>query len=607
MKQHLLENKIKHFQYKYYVEGVSEIPDEEFDVLWKDLVTNYPESLLLTKIGSDLEDGFPTGLHLIPMGSQRKATTKEEIDYWVENNKISRDVVVQLKLDGLSLELQYENSELVSAVTRGDGVKGVIVTSNALKMKGVPPKLKTPNFTGSVRGEVLLALNTFREKYSEDFKNPRNTASGFLKALDGKNASDLSFVAYDRSTDQLDSEEGTILWLVNNSFTPVPTTPFKNFNIEDFEKYVRGMIAKRGELTWSIDGLVLKQNLMDLEDRKELIGVDWSISNTTITPVALLDPIDLDGSTVRRASLANMNLVNDMKLKIGDLVIVTKRGDIIPKIEKVHEHCGEEVIKAPEYCPTCGNPTETDSSSRIFCKTMWCPSRLKGNILKWVSTLEVKGFGESLISDLVDKGYVKEVTDLYTMDLQAYLDSTNLKKSTEKAFKKLFNVKEIPLHLFVSGFNLDGFGSKRVKLLVEKGYDTLDKLEAITKQEMVAIPGLGIETYNLFRNEFDYKLPIMLQVANYVTPVMLKKTVPTTSSGLSGHSFCFTGKLTHFKRKDAEIMVIEASGEVKSVTKGLDYLVCADPNSGSSKLKKATALGTKIISEEEFLKLSKEK
>lgn len=616
--QQILENKIKHHQHLYYSKSKPELSDADFDVLWNQLQTDFPDSELLKEVGKDHTDGFPTGRHILTMGSQRKSTTVEELVSWVKLNKIEGSVIVQQKLDGLSLELQYENGLLASAVTRGDGVIGDIVTNNARKISSIPQILKSKTFTGAVRGEVMLFKQIFEDKYAEEYKNPRNTASGFLKNQAGTNCPDLTFIAYDKSIDKERSEGEIIFWLSHNSFILPGLEQFNQVSPIVFDRVAQKAIRSRGKLDYGIDGLVYKQNKLDLDDRLELLpkkqiafkfppeekttillDVEWHMSNSSLTPVAILKPVDLDGSTVQRASLANMNLINDMGLKIGDRVVVVKRGDIIPKIEKVAFKSGTVKIVPPSTCPSCGNPTQQDDSSRVFCANRECLSVIKGNIYKWILTLDIKGFGLALIEDLCEKKYVKEPADLYTMNRTNYLLTTNLKKATIKAFAAMDKVTELTVPQFIAGMNIDSFGERQATRLIENGYDTFDKIHEMTMEDMKCIAGLGEKTYETFFAGYIEKYKSLLDILN-TGSVSVKTKKIVELSGITGKSFCFTGKLNIMKRKEAEEIVKDAGGLTIGVSDKLDYLVCNDSSQSSSKITKAKKLGTKIIDEIEF-------
>lgn len=621
MTQEILENEIKYHQFLYYVKSAPVISDADFDILWDKLKNEYPTSKLLEKVGNDHTDGFPQGKHLLMMGSQRKATTHDEMVSWVELNKIAGSIVIQHKLDGLSLELQYENGELLAAVTRGDGVIGDIVTSNAEKVQGVPKLLKTKNYSGGVRGEIVLFKDVFNKKYAEEYKNPRNTASGFLKNLEGTNCSDLVFIAYDKTVSSLiqTSEEETILWLQHNGFIPVHTDRLVSFSVSSFFNIVNKTIANRNNFKYGIDGLVVKQNKIDIDDREErlpkkqiafkfppeektttLIGVEWGMTNSTLTPVALLEPVELDGSTVKRASLVNMKLIRDLDVKINDKVSICKRGDIIPKIEKVvrKSSIGEEIIP-PSTCPECGFALAEDGSTRIYCPNRGCMSVIIGNISRWIGVLDIKGFGHALVSDLCRKGYVSEPADLYTMDRSSYLLTTNLKKNTLKAFSAMDSVKSLTVEQFVEGMNIEGFGRKQAEKLVANGHDTFDKILNISHDEMVSIEGFGEKVYSSFISEYKEAFARINNVLN-TGKVKVETKEINSIEGVQGKSFCFTGKLLTLKRKDAESAVKNAGGLIIGVSPKLDYLVCNDLSSGSSKIKKAQNFGTKVITEKEF-------
>ena len=352
-----------------YYNSKPEISDAEFDALWDELAALAPGSPVLARLGVDASDGFPKAGHILPMGSQAKAADPEEFLAWCAKASLP-EYIVEHKLDGASLELQYEAGRLVRAVTRGDGSVGDDITPNARRMRGVPAALAEP-WSGAVRGEVVMSRAVHREFFS-DKANCRNAANGIMKRKDGAGAERLEVVCYDAAPSGLyDAEPGGLFavapeppfddelskvgWLRAAGFVTVDALSFKEpFEVVDYRARV---MDGRGSLPYDIDGLVVKARIVDIDDMKRarperqiafkfpleeatttLVSVEWSESGATYTPVAIIEPVRLAGTTVKRASLANTNTMRGMGLRIGSRVVVVKRGEIIPKIEGLVEN-----------------------------------------------------------------------------------------------------------------------------------------------------------------------------------------------------------------------------------------------------------------------------
>lgn len=351
MNQLELEDKILIAQKTYY-DGNPTMEDDEFDLLWETLQINFPNSILLKSIGSDTSL-FPKAKHLMMMGSQQKAANEDQFKKWF-NKQNTKSFLVQYKIDGLSLELQYINGKLVDAVTRGDGITGDSVINNVRKIKSIPQNLKE-SFTGAVRGEILL-YSSIRKQYFPDLANNRNGAVGILKNKIGEGCEFLNFIAYDvwGLEDTID-EEGKLEFLNRNEFTVV--FYHKMRNCSDIIKVRNETNNNRKDLDYDIDGLVIKCIEFDPSDLKrdrpekqiafkfdlesaitELIWVDWRQNGKTITPVARVKPCSLNGTTVQNASLHNMDILDKLIAKgmqIGSMVKIVKRGEIIPYVEEI--------------------------------------------------------------------------------------------------------------------------------------------------------------------------------------------------------------------------------------------------------------------------------
>lgn len=626
--QTMLENRIKKYQREYY-KGTPLISDEEFDKLWDELRDKYPDSKLLREVGSDLKaDTGKKQRHYMLMGSQDKFNNPEDLHKWLVSEDIQFPVVVETKADGISIELQYLNGELICALTRGNGYEGENVTSALALVNGVPrygvANLDSTRFTGAVRGELLIERHLFDKKYGESFKNPRNFVAGAVKNEKFRNFSDLMLVAYDVYSSQNNywacaREDRKIEFLKNNNFIPVDHWGCKTEQeiVELWKKH------DSGSFPYDADGLVIKQNQVDFNDYKELrpkkqhafkwqdegeittvLDVEWSRSGTTFTPVAILEPVDIEGSTVSRASLANPSLLKSLNLRIGDKVLVTKRGMIIPKIEKVVEHSedGKEV-DIPKVCPRCGSAIKVSEKS-AYCSNPYCPGNTEHQISKWLDVLDVKGFGEVMRKDL-SFWDIHSISSLYDENLTSEMIKEYGSINCGKAFNDLWaKSKDMTLSQFIAGFDIEGIGIELVNELIKAGYDTFEKIDNLGIAELSEVNNWSEKRAGIFRTGWLQNRSEMRFMLN--EHITLKESKPSEEAdgALKGLHICVTGKLENFSRKQIEDFLKQNGAIADSgVTSKTDILVTNDRTSGSSKLKNAEKYGTRIISEKELMDL----
>jgi len=626
-----LESLILKYQKSYY-DGEAEISDGEFDLLWDELESLAPDSPVIKKVGAGFGvDGFPKAKHLIPMGSQEKAANPDEFRAWAEKTGLPK-FLVQYKLDGASLELQYEKGKLAKAITRGDGIVGDEITANARRMAGVPEKLDLP-FFGGVRCEVVMTREIWRGRYSSK-ANCRNAANGIMRRKDGSGCEDLVCVAFDVSaTSDLSPVPGSepyfsdealkIEWLGERGFRTAETKICAD--AEEVIAYREKVAGMRGDLSFDIDGLVVKDLLTDMADLRRarpekqiafkfeletafsiLRQVEWSESGATYTPIGVVDPVRIAGTTVQRANLNNPDMIRSLGLKIGSAVSVVKRGEIIPKIEGLAPEGalpspgGGQEIEFPDRCSVCDTEL-IDAGTRLYCPNANCPKRLHHRLEKWVKVLDIRELGEKLIRQLFEKERVRQIADLYTLkaeELAAYDRMGEL--SAAKVIRHIQIPRELSLAAFVAGFDLEGVAETTMEKVSATGYDTLEKLRLASIEELASVHGLGEITAGVIVDgikETTTEMDAVLATGIISIADPLPETLP-----LRGLSFCFTGELSSMKRPKAEekIRMLGASAKT-SVVKGLSFLVTNDPESGSSKNKKARSLGIPIIDEEGFL------
>jgi len=629
-----LEQLIIRYQTSYYG-GEAEISDDEFDLLWNELKELNPDSEVLKKVGTGHSvDGFPKARHIIPMGSQDKASNPQEFLEWAvkmglltdNNDKLTKTFLVQYKLDGASLELQYEKGVLLRAVTRGDGITGDEITANARRMAGIVLKFDIP-FTGGVRGEVIMTRDIFKTKYQAK-ANCRNAANGIMRRKDGVGCEDLNIIVYDATAsgndDYFDNEMQKIKWLKQRGFKTSETKPFTN--AQEIIDYREEIAKNRVDLPFDIDGLVVKDNEIDMLDLRKarpdkqiafkfeletafsiLREVIWSESGATYTPIGVVDPVRLAGTTVKRANLNNPDMIRSLGLKIGSTVTVVKRGEIIPKIEGLapgfSANKGQD-IDFPKTCNTC-NTALIDAGTRLYCPNQQCPKRLLHRLEKWVAVLDIRELGVKLIQQLFDKNirFIHELYEIKVDELSEYDRMGEI--SAAKVIRHIQTKRELSLAVFIAGFDLENIAETTMEKVASAGFNTLEKLREASTADLSAIHGLGEITASVITDgikecakEMDAVLKTgFISIALPVSDELLP---------LRGMSFCFTGELKTMKRGEAEEKIKALGAQAKtSVVKGLTYLVTNDVTSGSSKNKKANELGIKIIDEDEFLLLLK--
>lgn len=653
-----LISQIAHHQHLYYTNEAI-ISDTEFDKMWDELKELDPENPILHTIGSDLEikntdltgklstGTFEKERHLIPMGSQEKAANPEEFLAWAVKMDFS-EFIVEYKLDGASLELQYENGKFLRALTRGDGEIGDDISQNVRKMKGFVEQL-SDSFFGGVRAEVIMTHDVHNNFYS-DKANCRNAANGLMKRKDGAGSEHLQIVCYDAwlspsqaSTEYVFSgfsledspfanEVQKLEWLFAQGFK---TVHFDVFNeAQAIIEYRAQVMELRQSLNFDIDGLVIKGPSIDYDDARRarpekqiafkfsleeavsiVRSVIWSESGATYTPIAEFDTVELAGTKVQRASLVNPNTIRNLTVQIGSHVIVTKRGEIIPKIERVIHSNIENAddtnpstspIIFPTECSTCETAL-CDEGTRLYCPNIACTKRIHHRIEKWVNALDIRDFGVTLIKRLYDAKRLNSISDVYTLTETELAELDGLgNKSATKIIASIQGRRTVRLAKFIAGFDIENIGETLIEKLVEAGFDTLDTLLKATEEDIAAVHGFAQITAKTLSEGLIECRDEMLSLTQSKT-ITIKPPILNEEAPFAHKIFCFTGELHTLKRSQAETLVKNAGGSVKSsVGKGLSFLVTNDPSSGSSKNKKAEKLNIPIIDEDAFLKLLEE-
>ena len=620
-----------------YYNGHPLVSDAAYDQLEDELRALDPKHALLASVGAPVPSkgkpraaGAPVSewekaQHKLPMGSLNKATDEAEFHAWVARceehaardklPKVLGDLFVTEKLDGISLEVIYEDGVMTEAITRGDGQVGERITTNVARMKGVPPRLKE-KLSISVRGEIILKLTDMKRSFP-NASNARNMASGTAKRFDGNGCEHLTVLFYD-----LEGEEA-----VNEvqKFTRLQQLGFETPNLYPTDAagvvtlYRQYADSKRAALDYEIDGLVIRCNpvrtqalLGELGGRPRaaialkfasqtkvtrLNRIVWDTGDSgRVTPIAEFDLVWIGGAHLERASLHNISNVRALGISEGDEILVSRRNDVIPQVEEVVVKHGPPVV-IPTKCGVCASKLVSEGEF-ISCRNTECRAVVEGRIKNWVEAQDVHDFGGHIVGELVRAKLVKEPSDLYKLRFE---DVAKLEHMGEISAKKILaNLRaKLPLSLplFLASLGIEHFALLTAKLIVSNGFDTLEKVRQATEAQLTKIPGLGPSKAKVVVEGLKVRsAEIERLLAVGVVPV-----APAHGGPLLGQSFCFTGALSR-PRKEYEDMVEKHGGTLLSgVTKDLKYLVMADPNSGSSKAEKARKYGTKCINEADFL------
>jgi DNA ligase (NAD+) len=656
-----LREKIRHHEHLYYVLDAPELPDAEFDQLMQELKRLEAEHpTLITpdspsqRVGGKPREGFVKVVHSRPMLSLDNAYNEQELRDWdrrvrelAGSDKI--EYVCELKMDGMSLALTYENGHLLRGVTRGDGSVGEDVTSNVRTMRSVPLSISAAALKKAgmpadfeVRGEIIIPLAAF-ERMNKDresqnlskFVNPRNAAAGTIRMLEPN-------IVAERRLDYY-----TYFLLVNGKYYPekhsealkaLQAMGFKvNSNhliandIEQVLKFITTNEQKRETLGYEIDGIVIKVNSMRTQERLGFTGKAprWAIaykftarSGVTqvedivpqvgrtgrLTPVAWLKPVFIGGTTVSRATLHNMDEIIRLGVKIGDSVLVERGGDVIPKVVKVDEDKprGHKHFHMPERCPICNTKIHhVEGEVDYWCVNVNCPARLQGSILHFASrsVMNIDGLGESLVNQLHQSGLLKNIADIYTLKDQRpqilALERVG-EKSVDNLLAEIEKSRKLPLERVILGLGIDQVGTRTAELLAEH-FGSMDELMAASAEQLQEVNDVGPSVSASVREFFDEpnNRALVERLRAFLNFTGVKKVRGTA---LAGKTFVLTGTLPTYSRDAAKKMIEDAGGKVSgSVSKKTDYVVAGED--AGSKLDKARDLGVKVIDEAEMVEL----
>lgn len=592
--------------------------DAEFDGL-EDLLRDLdPNNAYFAEVGAKPTSGWRKVKHAAPMGSLSKAKTLHELGVWHADAGRPRALVVSEKLDGISLSLKYKDGKLVQAATRGDGEEGDDITRNVLLMQGVRKTLGE-KFTGHLRAEVILTKSAHK-KYVPEYKNLRNAAAGISKReKDPALCKCLLVVCYQVLSDDFDleSKEDEFLWLEEQGCT---LPQWEMGTLEQVNTMYEQYIAhERAALNYDIDGLVVEVN--DLEAAEELgdsdnrpkgscafkfpheeqptklTSIPWQVGNSgRVTPVAYFDGVKLAGATVGQASLHNVGNVTRLwgtRPRVGDTILVSRRHDVNPYVEKVLTRGKGKRLDVPTQCPSCDSKLSMDGAYLVCTNHDACPAQQSGAIKRWVKKLDIKGWGNAIIESLCESGMVENIADLYKLSVDQLAEHSIGGKRVGKSkaqtvLKNLHAKKVLPLGDFVGSIGIDMWGRSMCQLLVDAGYDTLDKMEVASVHDLAAVSGVGDIMARAFVEGFRHYGSSMAAIL--IAGVEIK--APVVGGSLEGKSFCFTG----IRNRELEDRIKDAGGAVKSgVGRGLSFLVAKNPKSTSGKAKKASDYGVPVI------------
>ena len=634
----------------YYDQDAPELEDFEYDALTrelKELEAAYPE-LITPASPTQHVGGTPSGrfakvTHTVKMESLLDAFSYDELrdfDRRVQEAGIEPEYVVEIKIDGLSCSLEYENGELVRASTRGDGVVGEDVTANVRAIKKIPKHLKNAPAFLEVRGEVYMPHEAFQHLCAEQelqgtapFKNPRNAAAGSLRQKDPKITGSRGLSIFVFNVQQIRGKELTThaesLDYLKSLGLPVSPRYHIVHNIEDAIAEIEQIGQNRSKLDFDMDGAVIKVNRFAQRDlmgstnkfprwaiafkyppevkETTLRSIEVAVGRTgVLTPTACFDPIFLAGTTVARATLHNEDFIHQFGLRIGDTIQVRKAGDIIPEVIGVTHHAEDaDPYEMPTVCPSCGAPVvHLEDESALRCINPECPAQALRNLIHFASrdAMDIDGLGTAVATQLVEKGLVHSVADLYTLTQEQLLTLDKFKeKSADNLYKAIERSKENNLDKLLFGFGIRNIGDKAAALLAEH-FGTLEAIREASVEAISEIDGFGGVMAQSIVEFFakDGTADVIHRLAD--AGVNMKWKGEPKGDKLAGKTLVVTGTLETLSRSEAEALIVRNGGKASgSVSKKTSYVVAGA--AAGSKLTKAQSLGVPVLTEEEFLVL----
>lgn len=655
-----LRNTLQEWADKYYDEDSPVVSDFEYDMKMnelKELEKQFPELItkdsLTQKVGGHVKEGFQKVEHEVPLQSLQDIFSFEELEEFSQRvEKAAREnqikdiqYVVETKIDGLSCALEYQNGIFVRGATRGNGLIGEDVTENLKTMKAIPQKLKEAiNIT--VRGEVFIGKEEFEKMNQEReilekplFANARNAAAGSLRQLDSKITAKRPLDIYIFNVQKIEGKEFNshyeeLLYLETLGFHVNPIK-VRCKTIPEVIKEIEKIGENREALSFGIDGAVVKVDNLTLREKMgttskvprwaiaykyppekketKLRDIICQVGRTgAITPMAILEPVKVAGSTISKTTLHNEDFIKEKDLKIGDTVVIQKAGDVIPEVVEVkkEKRTGEEIdFEMPAVCPVCGGPAIREEGEAVLrCTGIECPAKLLRNIVHFVSreAMNIDGLGYAIIEQLMEKDLIHNIADIYTLTLD---EIASLKKNGKKFAQNLVDSinksKENDLFQLITALGIRHIGVKGAKILANK-YKSMDKLMQASKESLAMTEEIGEVTANSIYNFFHQEQTIdLIQKLKQAKVNMKKIEEEEVKQVLQGKNFVLTGSLEKYSRKEASDIIEKLGGKTSgSVSKKTDYVLAGED--AGSKLEKAKELGIAILTEEEFEQMIKE-
>ena len=638
---------------KYYDDDDPEISDFEYDMLMlelRNLEKEFPEFItpdsLTQHVGGTVKEGFEKVEHEVPLQSLQDIFSFSELYEFDERVKkaLNEDVkyIVETKIDGLSVALEYKNGIFVRGATRGNGQVGEDVTDNLKTIKHIPKKLKEP-IDITVRGEVFIGKKEFEQMNEERleneetlFANARNAAAGSLRQLDSRIAASRPLDIFIFNVQKCDSIKFTshiesLRYLEKIGFNVNPVKVECN-SVEEAIAEINKIGDDREELTFGIDGAVVK---VDNLAQRELLGTNfktpkWAIAykyppeqketllkdivfqvgrTGAITPMAILDPVKVAGSTISKTTLHNEDFIKEKDLRVGDTVVIQKAGDVIPEIVEVKKDKrdgSEKPFKMVDKCPVCGSDIVREEGEAAWrCIGAKCPAKLHRSILHFVSreAMNIMGLGENIVEELLNRELIKDISDIYALNFD---DVASLKKNGQKFAQNLIDSinksKQNEFYRLINGLGIRHIGNKAAKVLAKK-YKNMETLEKASIEDLASTEDMGEimaqSVYDFFREEQN--IDLINKLKGYGLN-MEEEEVQNIDNKFEGMIFVLTGTLDSLGRKEAEELIEKHGGKASSsVSKKTTYLVAGEAS--GSKLDKAQKLGVTILSEQEFLDL----
>ncbi|BAH87589.1 NAD-dependent DNA ligase LigA [Streptococcus mutans] len=629
---------------EYYTKDNPSVSDAEYDKLYRELVElekEFPEDILSNspthRVGDLVLDGFEKYRHEYPLFSLQDAFSREELNAFDRRIKAEfpqADYLAELKIDGLSISLTYVNGRLRVGATRGDGTVGENITENLKRVRDIPLHLPE-NIDLTVRGECYLPKASFktinaerRENGETEFANPRNAAAGTLRQLDTKVVAKrklATFIYQEAGPTAASSQEAVLESFAKLGFTVNPRHIISS-SMDAIWQFIEDVAKERAELAYDIDGVVIKVNSLALQEAlgftvkaprwaiaykfpaeektAEILSVDWTVGRTgVVTPTANLTPVQLAGTTVSRATLHNVDYIAEKDIRIGDIVVVYKAGDIIPAVLHVVENKRDQQVPLPipTVCPSCQSELiHFEDEVALRCVNPRCPAQLKEELIHFASrdAMNIIGLGPAIVEKLFTAELICDVADIYQLTPENLMQLEGIKeKSATKLYKAIQASKANSAEKLLFGLGIRHVGSKASRLLMER-FESLEQLAAADFDDIAAIDGLGIVIAESLKTYFAtagaQKLLIELKTAGLNLTYLGKKTA--SDAALTGMTIVLTGKLANLTRSQAKEKLQSLGANVVGSVSKKTSLVIAGSDAGS-KLEKAKTLGIEIKDE----------